>query len=62
MPRYTNPAVQAFEKRLATRLMVLNVQLQQSSGMAAVHAICMAYLKAGDHVICSRAYSVQLLP
>ena len=26
-----------------------------SSGMAAVHAITLAYLKAGDHVVCSRA-------
>ena len=33
-----------------------------SSGMAAVHAMCMAYLKAGDHVICSRAVLVQSLP
>ena len=52
--RYTNPTVQAFEKRLAI-LDVAERAVATSSGMAAVHALCMAYLKAGDHVICSRA-------
>lgn len=52
--RYTNPTVQAFEKRLAI-LDGAERAVATSSGMAAVHAICMAYLKAGDHVICSRA-------
>ena len=52
--RYTNPTVQAFEKRLAV-LDGAERAVATSSGMAAVHAICMAYLKAGDHVICSRA-------
>lgn len=52
--RYTNPTVQAFEKRLAI-LDGAERAVATSSGMAAVHALCMAYLKAGDHVICSRA-------
>ncbi|MEG0344506.1 MAG: O-succinylhomoserine sulfhydrylase [Acinetobacter sp.] len=52
--RYTNPTVQAFEKRLAI-LDGAERAVATSSGMAAVHAVCMAYLKAGDHVICSRA-------
>ena len=53
-PRYTNPTVQAFEKRLAI-LDGAERAVATSSGMAAVHAICLAYLKAGDHVVCSRA-------
>ncbi len=52
--RYTNPTVQTFEKRLAI-LDGAERAVATSSGMAAVHAVCMAYLKAGDHVICSRA-------
>ncbi len=52
--RYTNPTVHTFEKRLA-KLDGAERAVATSSGMAAVHAICMAYLKAGDHVICSRA-------
>ena len=52
--RYTNPTVQAFEKRLAI-LDGAEGAVATSTGMAAVHALCMAYLKAGDHVICSRA-------
>ena len=52
--RISNPTVQAFEKRLAI-MDGAERAVATSSGMAAVHAICMAYLKAGDHVICSRA-------
>src|SRR5574344_1029776 len=52
--RYTNPTVQAFEKRLAV-LDGAERAVATSSGMAAVHAITLAYLKAGDHVVCSRA-------
>ncbi|RZG72120.1 O-succinylhomoserine sulfhydrylase [Acinetobacter sp. WCHAc060025] len=52
--RYTNPTVQTFEKRLAI-MDGAERAVATSSGMAAVHAVCMAYLKAGDHVICSRA-------
>ena len=52
--RYTNPTVHTFEKRLAV-LDGAERAVATSSGMAAVHAVCLAYLKAGDHVICSRA-------
>jgi len=52
--RYTNPTVQAFEKRLAI-LDGAERAVATSSGMAAVHAVTLAYLKAGDHVVCSRA-------
>ncbi|WP_347460597.1 O-succinylhomoserine sulfhydrylase [Acinetobacter sp. ANC 7454] len=52
--RYTNPTVQTFEKRLAV-LDGAERAVATSSGMAAVHAVTLAYLKAGDHVICSRA-------
>ena len=52
--RYTNPTVQAFEKRLAV-LDGAEAAVATSSGMAGVHAITLAYLKSGDHVVCSRA-------
>ena len=52
--RYTNPTVRTFEQRLA-KLEGAQRAIATSSGMAAVHAVCLAYLKAGDHVICSRA-------
>lgn len=52
--RFTNPTVNAFQERLA--------QLEQgdrclafASGMAAIMAVGMALLKAGDHVLCSRS-------
>lgn len=52
--RYTNPTVHTFEKRLA-KLDGAERAIATSSGMAAIHAMCMAFLKAGDHVVCSRA-------
>ena len=52
--RFTNPTVAMFEKRLAA-LDGAERAVATASGMAATLAICMAYLKAGDHVICSRA-------
>ena len=52
--RYTNPTVQAFEKRLAV-LDGAEAAVATSSGMAGVHAVTLAYLKSSDHVICSRA-------
>ena len=52
--RYTNPTVQAFEKRLAV-LDGAEAAVATSSGMAGVHAVTLAYLKSGDHVVCSRA-------
>jgi len=51
--RYTNPTVRSFEERMAA-LEGAEAAVGTSSGMAAILAICMALLKAGDHVICSR--------
>jgi len=51
--RYTNPTVRAFEERLAA-LEGAEACVATASGMAAILSTCMAHLKAGDHVICSR--------
>ncbi len=51
--RFTNPTVQAFEARIAA-MEGGERAVATSSGMAAILATCMALLKAGDHVICSR--------
>lgn len=52
--RFTNPTVTAFQERLA--LMEGGERcLAFSSGMAAIMAVGMALLKAGDHVVCSRS-------
>jgi len=52
--RFTNPTVSAFQERLA--LMEQGDRcLAFSSGMAAIMAVGMALLKAGDHVVCSRS-------
>ncbi|MDG2274130.1 MAG: O-succinylhomoserine sulfhydrylase [Halioglobus sp.] len=51
--RYTNPTVRAFEQRLAT-LEGAEAAVATASGMAAILSICMALLKPGDHVVCSR--------
>lgn len=52
--RFTNPTVNAFQERLA--LMEKGERcLAFSSGMAAIMAVGMALLKAGDHVLCSRS-------
>ena len=58
--RFTNPTVSMFEKRLAA-LDGAERAVATSSGMGAILSIAMAYLKAGDHVICSRAVLVLLL-
>ena len=51
--RFTNPTVNAFQERLA--LMEKGERcLAFSSGMAAIMAVGMGLLKAGDHVGCSR--------
>ncbi|MBS3964318.1 MAG: O-succinylhomoserine sulfhydrylase [Methylomonas sp.] len=51
--RFTNPTVRVFQERLA--LMERGERcLAFSSGMAAIMAVGMALLKAGDHVVCSR--------
>ncbi len=51
--RYTNPTVRGFEERLAA-LEGGEAAVATASGMAAILSTCMALLKAGDHVICSR--------
>ncbi|BCG63719.1 MAG: O-succinylhomoserine sulfhydrylase [Methyloprofundus sp.] len=52
--RFTNPTVNTFQQRLA--LMEQGERcLAFSSGMAAIMAVGMSLLKAGDHVVCSRS-------
>ena len=51
--RYTNPTVRGFEERLAA-LEQGEAAVATASGMSAIFALCMAHLKAGDHVVCSR--------
>jgi len=52
--RFTNPTVDAFQKRLA--LMEKGERcLAFSSGMAAIMAVGMGLLKSGDHVVSSRS-------
>ena len=52
--RFTNPTVAAFQDRLA--LMENGERcLAFASGMAAIMAVGMGLLKAGDHVLCSRS-------
>ena len=51
--RFTNPTVSAFQERLA--LMEQGERcLAFASGMAAIMAVGMGLLKAGDHIVCSR--------
>jgi len=52
--RFTNPTVSAFQERLAA-LEQGERCLAFASGMAAIMAVGMALLKAGDHVVCSRS-------
>ncbi|MRI35002.1 O-succinylhomoserine sulfhydrylase [Endozoicomonas sp. OPT23] len=52
--RYTNPSVKMFEERMAA-LEGGELACASSSGMAAILGMCMALLKAGDHVVCSRS-------
>lgn len=61
--RYTNPTVRGFEERLAA-LEGAQACVATSSGMAACLAVFMSHLKAGDHVLASRAIfgtTVQML-
>lgn len=51
--RFTNPTVNAFQKRLAY-MEGGERCLAFASGMAAILAVGMGLLKAGDHVVCSR--------
>jgi O-succinylhomoserine sulfhydrylase len=49
--RFSNPTVSMFEQRLAA-LEGAEDCLATASGMAAIMSICLATLRAGDHVIC----------
>lgn len=51
--RYTNPTVRTFEQRIAA-LEGAEAAVATASGMAAILSTCMALLKSGDHVVCSR--------
>lgn len=52
--RFTNPTVQAFEERLAV-MEGGDACMATSSGMAAIMTVCLATLKAGDHVVAAKA-------
>ena len=52
--RFTNPTVRQFQERLAL-LEEGEACLAFASGMAAIMAVGMGLLKAGDHVVCSRS-------
>ena len=52
--RFTNPTVRYFEERLAA-LECGECCVATSSGMSAILAVMLGLLKAGDHVVCSRA-------
>ncbi len=52
--RFTNPTVQAFEKRLAA-MEGGEACVATASGMAAILSLCIATLKAGDHVLVSQS-------
>jgi O-succinylhomoserine sulfhydrylase len=52
--RYTNPTVRTFEDRIAA-LEEAEMGVATASGMAAILSTCMALLKSGDHIVCSRS-------
>lgn len=52
--RFGNPTVSAFEERLAA-LEGAERALGTASGMAAILSLCMAHLKAGDHILASNS-------
>lgn len=52
--RTSNPTVSSFERRLAA-LEGTESAIATASGMSAILLMCMALLKAGDHVICSQS-------
>jgi len=52
--RFTNPTVTLFESRLAA-MEGAEQCVATASGMSAILSICMALLKAGDHVIASQS-------
>lgn len=52
--RFTNPTVTMFQDRLAA-LESAEACIATASGMSAILALCMAHLKAGDHVVASNS-------
>ena len=52
--RYGNPTVSSFEQRLAA-LEGTEAAIGTASGMSALLMMCLALLKAGDHIVCSRS-------
>ncbi len=52
--RFTNPTVRNFEQRLAA-LEGGESCVATASGMAAITAVCMGLLRAGDHIVSSRS-------
>jgi len=52
--RYTNPTVRTFEERIAA-LEGAESAVATASGMAAILSTCIALLKSGDHIVCSRS-------
>lgn len=51
--RFSNPTVRAFEQRLAA-MEGGDACVATASGMSAILSMCMALLKAGDHILTSR--------
>jgi O-succinylhomoserine sulfhydrylase len=51
--RHTNPTVRAFERRLAL-LEGGERCVATASGMGAILTMCLAYLNAGDHLLCAK--------
>ena len=52
--RYGNPTVSSFEQRLAA-LAGTEAGIGTASGLYAILMMCLALLKAGDHIVCSRS-------
>ncbi len=52
--RYGNPTVSSFEQRLAA-MEGTEACIGTSSGMSSILMMCLALLKAGDHVVCSQS-------
>lgn len=52
--RYGNPTVSSFEQRLAA-LEGAEAAIGTASGMSAILMMCLALLKTGDHILCSRS-------
>jgi O-succinylhomoserine sulfhydrylase len=52
--RFTNPTVRCFEERLAA-MEGAESCVATASGMGAILSLCMAVMKAGDHMICSES-------